>query len=241
MFLGQGVLLQQLLQARNPVLSTDSTLTGSGPGRVKAYTDRLKKSYSARAPDGVESEEDDGNDLLQGSAAAKRKRTSEPFVAQKRLQAPVQYSPVDVDSLLPPARELEGILETYFKYIHPWVPVLHPSTYLRKVREPDRSLGTATILQAIVAVTTKHMRPLDGVDQDRFALNRRAAECRRNVVSIAIENSSIEFTQALILIAFDSVRAPNTIQRHPSHGCSYANITSRSNAARVGHRGLWWP
>lgn len=219
MFLGQGILLQQLWQAKDaaaPILpsardrTTDSFLT---------YTDKLKRSFCALAW-GDGSEEEGGADQPPSAMGSKRKRTShDDFVPVEGPQERATAGAVDMCQQIPPSRELETILDMYFKYVHPWVPVLHAATFLRRVRDPNRPAGVSLLVQAIVAVASHFLHsPGDADSEERQEQQQDARQyaslCRQNVITLAIESNAKESIQALILVTFDSVRIPGACHKH---------------------------
>lgn len=210
MFLGQGILLQQLLQAKDPSTMALPRSMETTSDSFPAYADRLKKTFCSLASNSRHgSEEDKTTEQLASSAGNKRKRTSHnTFVPVKTSQGLAETGAVDMCELIPPSTELDAILDKYFKFIHPWIPVLHPATFLRRVRDPDRPNGVSIVVQAIVAVASDYLYGSNDteVQQERRDMRQYASECRQNVITSAIESNSKESIQALLLVTFDSVR-----------------------------------
>lgn len=213
MFLGQGILLQQLLQVKDSSAAVLPRPMDRASDSFPAYTDKLKRSFcslasNAATGDGVE--EQGAAEQRPNPAGTKRKRVShDNFVPARKSQGPAGGGVVDMCELIPPSKDLELILDKYFKYIHPWVPVLHPATFLRRVRDPNRPTGVSIVVQAIVAVASHHLHcdgEAESQDQ-RQEMSQYASDCRQNVITSAIESNSKESIQALLLVAFDSVSA----------------------------------
>ena len=204
MFLGQGVLLQQLVQAREAPI-THAIVSRDVKGRDGAsfadYTDRLKRSMCALAAPQLNDSHDD-------APLSKRKRDPEPWTASKRPQSVSQPMPdltITSPPGLPPPKRLETFLERYFKIIHPWIPILHPSSFIQRAQVHPQSPGVSLILQAIVAVTWQHVPAED-------AEGGSSAPLRRAVIAAAIDDSSLEACQALLLIAYDAVSRRRRMQ-----------------------------
>ena len=209
MFLGQGIFLQQFLHdaaGSRAASLVQPQRTGSigGPASLTSYTDRLRQTFSSLATGAVEETADE--DVVSPASTNKRKRESEQFVPSKRqpLGLSVQ-SNEDLCYITPLPKEIDDVLTAYFKFVHPWVPVLHPATFVRRARDAERSEGVSLILSAIVAVAAKHHMNPENSDQV-VDLSDYAESCRQRVIATAMESNTIEAVQALLLIAFDTVR-----------------------------------
>lgn len=138
----------------------------------------------------------------------KRKRASDDsFVSVERPQQAVDNADsIDMCEVIPPPEQLNSILDDFFKYFHPWLPMFHVETFRRKVGNPNRTTETSVLVQAIVAVAS-NFRGNDGKlsEEQHKKLQQYASECRQRVISSSIERNSKESTQALLLLAFDSV------------------------------------
>ncbi|KAK2608890.1 hypothetical protein QQS21_002603 [Conoideocrella luteorostrata] len=209
MFMGQGILLQQLLQAKEHHSVTEPRFRPQDS--FSAYTENLKRTFCAAANNANEKmsrEEAQVSEGQPGVSGLKRRRRDEYAIPFRASQVPNDPSFVDMCGLIPPSKELATIVDKYFEHIHPWVPVLHPATFRQRMRDPDRHEGLTIINRAIVAVAS-HLVPIsNGPDssQQRQKMRQYASECRQNVITSAIEGNSKESIQAVILIAFDSVR-----------------------------------
>ena len=204
MFLGQGILMQQFMDAgRNrvapPAFSGRSNSEGEHPTILRMHTDRLKQVLQSAAANS-DSDQDTLRDSRAPDAGTKRKRSFDAYVPPKRIHT---TSTQDLCSLNPLPKDIDDTLTTYFKLVHPWLPVLHPATFLRRAHDPNRSDGVTMILRAIVAVAAKHVQKSDA--EDVSDLSEYAEACRQAVVATAMEGNSIEAVQALLLITFDTV------------------------------------
>ncbi|KAL3965532.1 hypothetical protein ACCO45_002536 [Purpureocillium lilacinum] len=203
MFLGQGILMQQFMDAgRNrvapPAFSGRSSSEGEHPTILRMHTDRLKQVLQSAAANS-DSDQDTLRDSRAPDAGTKRKRSFDAYVPPKRIHT---TSTQDLCSLNPLPKDIDDTLTTYFKLVHPWLPVLHPATFLRRAHDPNRSDGVTMILRAIVAVAAKHVQKSDA--EDVSDLSEYAEACRQAVVATAMEGNSIEAVQALLLITFDT-------------------------------------
>jgi hypothetical protein len=112
---------------------------------------------------------------------------------------------------LPDEDLLRDLVESYFRNIHPWIPMLHVRNFEKRMIDPEDRPTVINILHAIVAATVKFST------DDRLA-SRKTRDgltrlCRERVILTSMEEFSVENLQALIIIAFDLIgggRGPNT-------------------------------
>lgn len=71
---------------------------------------------------------------------------------------------------------------------------------MQRARQSPRSTAAELLLNAIVAVAAQYID--DEVDTDTKS---RSVEYRQTVITAAIESTSLEVLQALLLISFDTV------------------------------------
>ncbi|KAM3541613.1 hypothetical protein ARSEF1564_005473 [Beauveria bassiana] len=204
MFLGQSVLMQQLIKGRNTTKASSflqsftSTDFATSTEKVKqALLDVVASTQEADACDVVETSE-----LF--PSTRKRAYKEDLNVSDDR---PPKRICVSTSTLYatPQLAPVETILEVYFKLIHPWIPVLHPATFLRRAREADRPPGIVLVLKAITAMAL----PYAGVSAETCRsenLDNHLSQLRQSVVISAIESSSKEAIQALILVTFDTIK-----------------------------------
>lgn len=119
-------------------------------------------------------------------------------------------SPSERD-FLPDEDLLRQLVGSYFRYIHPWIPVLQVRDFEKRMVDPDQRPAVVNILHAMVTATVKFST------DDRLALRKTrddlAKLCRERVILTSMESFSVENLQALIIIAFDLIgdgKGPNT-------------------------------
>ncbi|ATY62339.1 C6 transcription [Cordyceps militaris] len=202
MFLGQSILMQQLMKGQNTV-KPDSFVQTFASTDFAASTERVKQALSDVAAFTKETDNVGASEIADiASTSRKRVKKDEPNVIdlpQKRVCVAMSTG-----YITPQLAPVDTILEVYFKMIHPWMPVIHTATFLRRAREPDRSPGVTLILQAITALALPYSVSAETVHaQD---LHTHVSQLRQDVVVSAIESSSKEAIQALILVAFDTIK-----------------------------------
>ncbi|KID81441.1 Transcription factor, fungi [Metarhizium guizhouense ARSEF 977] len=199
MFLGQGIWLQQFLRGTGGERVAQ-------PGRVADLSDlhshanRLKQTFCSLAANGELEAREHGVSFLQNSPT-KRKCEEESLHPLKRVHAAATSEDLGTISTLP--KEIDDTMIRYFETIHPWLPVLHPLTFIKRARSPERPAKVDMILDAIVAITAKYLQK----DHTKDAPNagNYAEACKRKAMSAAVESNSIESIQALLLLAFDTL------------------------------------
>jgi hypothetical protein len=216
MFLGQGVLFHQVMKAHLPTAARVQCTNSGATEFFSSYTNDLKRTYfevAASLGDSSGQENSGDADPAESSSSApKRKRLDDAFMSGKGVNLSPNTSPShDMCDVVPPPKEMELILDKYFEYASPWVPILHMATFYRRIRESNRSIGVSNLLRAIVAATPLHLYASNDTHTplELQNLKQYAWECRKRAIASAIESHSKEATQALIVIAFDSVRCPN--------------------------------
>lgn len=203
MFLGQSMLMQQLIQPKEPSAASSYTCDISST-ELSSYTSRLKEVISSAATASRETGPKGTLPVGGGTLARKRKR-EEDMVASQAIEQTVIINSSEAQDEAQQLVPVEATLETYFKLIHPWIPVLHPATFLRRAREPNRPEGISLIIKAITVVASPYVP--DNIESVHPAiLNRNIAQLRQDVIASAIESGTKEAIQALILLAFDSVK-----------------------------------
>jgi hypothetical protein len=136
------------------------------------------------------------------SLSRKRKRQAQDYGSLSESWDLAEYT--NTLSALPLQRVLDAMLDTYFKGIHPWVPLIHEARFRARLEDNDKRLKYCIVLHALVAITMKHVR------FEEYGMSKKEAICQirrsRNIVMLSGMNSlSVENLQALVLIAFDYV------------------------------------
>lgn len=104
------------------------------------------------------------------------------------------------------AEELLGsVIDNYFSQVHPWLPMLHETSFRQQFEEQVYGTHLEVILHAmIVAAVRLAIRP-----DTATTLNRTSQLTKRSrdwVMLHALDSLSVENLQALLIIAFDDVR-----------------------------------
>jgi hypothetical protein len=154
MFLGQGVLWQQVwsclstIQSQSPGISSAPQGNHSSSGAtLQECTSRLKHTLSTLSM-GVFESSDSGL-----KSPLKRKRTA---VDLDRGQS--QPQPVSGDTEednLPPDDLIDSLVEIYFVDIHSWIPILHVRQFRERMTVPVQRKKLTTIFHAIVSLCVR--------------------------------------------------------------------------------------
>lgn len=206
MFLGQGLLWQQVwnclstiqAQSSTDVRLPDGTSPNSGD-TLKECTTRLKHTLSTLSIGHFESCEADLKSPL------KRRRLSFANGDSSRSQAP-HPQPIAADTEekdLPPDDLIDDLVEIYFASIHPWIPILHVRQFREKMAIPFERQKLTTIFHAIVSLCVRFSEDPRLSSPDVRA--RYSKRSRQTVILQSMESFSVENLQALVICAFDTV------------------------------------
>lgn len=132
----------------------------------------------------------------------KRKRQAQDYESLSESWDLSDYT--DTLSALPPQRTLDAILDTYFKVIHPWVPLIHEGRFRARLENSNKRLKYCVVLHALVAITMKHVK-FDDYGMSKEEAIRQIRRSRNVVMLSGMDSLSVENLQALVLIAFDYV------------------------------------
>ncbi|PQE27272.1 hypothetical protein CJF32_00000226 [Rutstroemia sp. NJR-2017a WRK4] len=204
MFLGQGVLWQQVFNCLNAV-QNGTSINGVLPQGVhppngdtlKECATRLKSTLSILSPDLGDIEPPLSNPL-------KRRRTNSTANGEPPLRphpAPVFSS--DDGKELPPDDLVDALVEIYFTNIHPWIPILHVRQFRERMKDAAQRKKLETIFHAIVSLCTRFSNdPRLGNAEVRARYSKRS---RNAAILQSMESFSVENLQALVICAFDTI------------------------------------
>lgn len=134
----------------------------------------------------------------------KRQRSGSEETQQPRHKKPSceASEELELSSHFLTGTHLEDLLDAYFMNIHPWIPMIHMTTFRRKIQGLDEAADPPLILHAML---TAALRPMNAASGDRISTGRieREVERSRNMVITRATNSlTVEDLQALIIVAF---------------------------------------
>jgi hypothetical protein len=212
MFLGQGVLWQQVFSCLNAVqngASTNGTLSqgmhASNGDTLKECTTRLKSTLSNLS-------------LFLGdpepalSSPLKRRRTNSTAGDEALPRASPAPPAIHNDgNALPPDDLVDDLVEIYFTNIHPWIPILHVRQFRERMKDPAQRKKLETIFHAIVSLCVRFSN-----DQRLSNAEVRARYSKRSkntVILQSMESFSVENLQALVICAFDTVSTLSCLSR----------------------------
>ncbi|KAK2759525.1 hypothetical protein FQN54_003004 [Arachnomyces sp. PD_36] len=212
MFLGQSLLLQQVLDSNRidslhtPKSSRSEADLPSGLQQT-SLTDQIQ-TVRHKLLHAAENKSNDDN-------------TSElPPAKRRRLHQAADTDPVQIDEskqahngttdsvggTLPQEDLIYSLVDDYFDLIHPWVPVLHKKLFLERIQDPVRrhDLTTLLLLNAIVSVSVRFSTDsrLAGNPQQQ---ERYSEQCSQFVIVQSMNTFSVESLEALVIVAFDTI------------------------------------
>jgi len=98
---------------------------------------------------------------------------------------------------------LQSIVNSYFSQLHPWIPMIHESSFRRKLSESVWRADLEVILRAMIVSAIRFGSGSKNVDDARILEATKTS--RDRVILHAINSLSVESLQALTIIAFDDV------------------------------------
>lgn len=107
----------------------------------------------------------------------------------------------DGDELL--ASNIQSIVSSYFSQLHPWIPMIHESSFRRKLSESVWRADLEVILRAMIVSAIRFSCGNGKVDDATILEVTKTS--RDRVILHAINSLSVESLQALTIIAFDDV------------------------------------
>lgn len=206
MFLGQGLLLQPLLQ--QAALTKSHHLTQQEtPEKSESLTARISLLRNDLSEAGTNSSSSSAelDPDLQSHFSAKRRRTEDgPRILPASPSPPAYIQSENSEWGLPPADLVDSLVEIYFATIHPWIPMLHVRDFRQQMQDHSKRQSLNTIFHAIVSICVRFSTDKRVSDPETRA---RFSKCSRQMVILqSMEAFSIQNLQAMIIIAFDTVR-----------------------------------
>ncbi|KIW04988.1 uncharacterized protein PV09_04148 [Verruconis gallopava] len=197
MFLGQGVLWEQVLKSLNGGpkhvdLPTPST------GSLQEYSHHIQQYFSSLA---VRNDQDDHD--LEQLRPAKRQRTHDDHVLLQAGDAELEFKNAGEQATLPPDDLMDSLIEIYFTKIHPWIPMLHIRNFREALTDPVLRKKKSTILHAITSLCIRFSD--DARLRDSGLRSAYAQRSRQIVILRSMESFSMENLQAMIICAFDII------------------------------------
>ncbi|ORY66049.1 fungal-specific transcription factor domain-containing protein [Pseudomassariella vexata] len=196
MFLGQGLLWQQMWQTQQAAATNGRT---EEPNPVTTINDELQGSIAR----------------LRGSLAATSNRESGPsFESDNRRHGrdpprsretrdqAFNISALD-ETVLPPDDLVDALVDIYFANVHPWIPMLHVRQFRERMANPTERQTLSTIFYAIISLCVRFSDDQRLGDADQKT--RYAKRSRQLVILRSMESFSVENLQALTICAFDLI------------------------------------
>ncbi|KAH7011153.1 fungal-specific transcription factor domain-containing protein [Ilyonectria destructans] len=198
MFVGQGVLWQQMWNSINQQSRHDSGFSPDSnqplsiqkqSSDVREYFAALSSSNHAHHAGSTESSTSKGN--ARTPASGHSTQQAPPFMDHG-------------DRHLPPDALVDSLVETYFIQVHPWIPILHAKKFRAMLSNPLERARVSTILHAIVSLCIRFSDD-PRIEDSPHLRSWYSTRCRQTVILQSMESFSVENLQALIICAFDTI------------------------------------
>lgn len=124
---------------------------------VAAHRNSVTESPSAYAYLGGQVEEHNIEEAsLSPKGTCHRKRKTPLDIADRADRGFSQAtSSIETEGCLPPLEILEWTVRLYFKFVHPWIPILHENSFWERFNNPVRRRPMEVILHAMVAAALR--------------------------------------------------------------------------------------
>ncbi|KAB8215549.1 fungal-specific transcription factor domain-containing protein [Aspergillus novoparasiticus] len=132
---------------------------------------------------------------------AKRQRV-EAYVGPSRSSLPDVERRLVLDWLK--RNTIEDVLQTYFKYIHPWIPLVHENSLRRRLLDPRHRPKLDVLLRAMILVSGRFIQRHEAVSDISLA-GLTTEQARSLVVSTSMDCLSVENLQALVMCVFNDI------------------------------------
>lgn len=136
----------------------------------------------------------------------KRRRLDSEGTQQSRRENPSSAfdGGLDVSTHFLTGPRLEALLDAYFMNIHPWIPMIHMTTFRRKVQGRDEAAEAPLLSYAMLAAVLPLLNVSGGhLSADR--IEREVERLKTTVITRATNSITVENLQALIIVAFTHV------------------------------------
>lgn len=104
---------------------------------------------------------------------------------------------------------MNELVDFYHVNIHPWIPILHLGKFRERMQLVEERPRITCILHAIIAVCIRFCR--NEYLPDEETKSQLAEKSRQRVILDSTETFSVENLQALVIIAFETVRTEQYI------------------------------
>ncbi|KAH8819895.1 fungal-specific transcription factor domain-containing protein [Xylogone sp. PMI_703] len=133
----------------------------------------------------------------------KRKRsTAEGISNWRNLVLNLDYP--ETAEIPSPEDLLEAVVDFYFSQIHPWIPMLHESSFRQQLGDQSCAIHLEVILHAMIAAAVK-FTGYSNTSENRHYIAQLRRRSREWVMLHALNSLSVENLQALLIIAFDDI------------------------------------
>ncbi|KAE8357521.1 fungal-specific transcription factor domain-containing protein [Aspergillus caelatus] len=132
---------------------------------------------------------------------AKRQRV-DAQVGHSRSSLPDVDRRLVLDLLNP--NTIEDALQTYFKYIHPWIPLVHENSLRRRLFDPRHRSKLDVLVRAMILVSGRFIQRHEAIS-DISVAGLATEQARSLVVSTSMDCLSVENLQALVICVFNDI------------------------------------
>ncbi|KAI9036449.1 Zn(II)2Cys6 transcription factor [Aspergillus affinis] len=181
------------LEAEEPCQDSDPNINAILSSLATSLQSLSKRSSTRR----VASRDDAGS-------PAKRRRVNDDAGPNQAFTA-TNVPPLPEDTTI------STTIESYFHYVHPWIPIIHEARFRRRLDDNDERDKLRLVIHSIFLAASHYTeRQHDAVASE---------DVRDWIVAQAMKQSSVEALQALVITAYNDIGNGMTAHAWPLIGC----------------------
>ncbi|OBT78310.1 hypothetical protein VF21_03022 [Pseudogymnoascus sp. 05NY08] len=118
---------------------------------------------------------------------------------------------------------LEDLLDAYFVNIHPWIPMIHMTTFRRKIQRLDEAADPPPILHAMLAAA---LRPMNAASEDHISAGRIEREVERSRNKVIYKGNQQSYSRGPPSLDYCCVHAHR--EWRAAESMAYSRITHQN-------------
>ncbi|OLN86378.1 putative transcriptional regulatory protein C1683.13c-like protein 2 [Colletotrichum chlorophyti] len=184
------------------------------PSRETAEGELEKNAYNIMAFFAKELQRFNSKTSAPVTSGSQPHETSHAVPIKRRRLDHDQLAPASLPEngpALPDEEVLQAILQAYFSYVHPWIPIIHERRFRSRLHEPSETEAMRVVLQAMILSASRYVSNED-LALSVFGSPQKQALARDWVVSSAMKTLSVGNLQALIIVAFNDIGSGEAAQ-----------------------------
>lgn len=117
----------------------------------------------------------------------------------------------------------EEIVEAHFRFVHPWISILHEPSFRNEIRHPKGKQKLRLIVHALTVVALSFVRTNEQ-PLDHDLVLEQATYARNEIMRTALDDVCIENVQALLILVFSDITTDNAVTAHSLLGIVWRHL-----------------